>query len=69
MTTNTTPELINTTHGLMDPSALRKAEGVIENDNEKTTWIEYWLDDELVHRSVHMELKQALFTMAETASL
>jgi len=49
--------LVNTTHGKMDESLLVKKEGSVDNDIEFTTWTEYWLDDELVHRSVHVTLK------------
>lgn len=69
MTTPPNTDLVNTIHGPMNPAHLRKEQGATENDNEKTTWTEYWLGDALVHRSVHMELKQALFSMAESASL
>ena len=48
---------ITTTKGLMDDSLLEKREGGIDDDNEHTTWTEYWLDGELVHRSVHVTLK------------
>ena len=58
-----------TTKGDMDESLLEKKEGFVENDNEYTTWIEYWLDGELVHRSVHVRLKQMpVFAGAEAAS-
>jgi hypothetical protein len=43
----------------MDESALEKREGAIENDHEFTTWTEYWHEGELVHRSVHVRLKEA----------
>jgi hypothetical protein len=49
--------LVNTTHGEMDESLLEKKEGGFEDDNEKTTWVEYWLDKDLVHRSAHVTLK------------
>jgi len=49
--------LINTTKGDMDESLLEKRDGSIENENETTHWTEYWLDGELVHRSVHVTLK------------
>ena len=42
----------------MDESLLEKRTGVVENDNELTNWIEYWQGDELVHRSVHVQLKK-----------
>jgi len=54
--------LVNTTKGEMDDSLLLKREGVDENDNERAEWIEYWLDGELVHRSVHMTLKKFSLT-------
>jgi hypothetical protein len=54
--------LVNTTKGEMDDSLLLKREGVDENDNERAEWVEYWLDDELVHRSVHMTLKKFSLT-------
>jgi hypothetical protein len=54
----------------MDDSLLEKREGSVDNDNEYTTWIEYWLDGELVHRSAHVTLKQPpSFTLGETATL
>jgi hypothetical protein len=50
--------MINTIYGEMDESTLRKIEGSLEDDNEKTSWIEYWKDDELVHRSATVNMKQ-----------
>lgn len=50
--------IVTTTHGPMDESQLRRVDGEVDNDNERTTWVEYWLGDELVHRSVHVRLKQ-----------
>ena len=62
--------LVTTTKGDMDDSLLVKQEGTVDNDNELTTWVEYWLDGELVHRSAHVTLKQpATFAGGETASL
>jgi hypothetical protein len=52
--------IVNTTKGDMDESLLVRKDGDMENDNEKTSWVEYYLGDELVHRSVHVELKQML---------
>ena len=61
--------LITTTKGDMDESLLEKKEGSIDNSNEYTTWVEYWLEGELVHRSVHVQLKKApTFAGAEAAS-
>jgi cation transport regulator ChaC len=54
----------------MDDSLLEKREGTVDNDNELTTWVEYWLEGELVHRSVHVQLKKMpVFAGAEAASL
>ena len=61
-------KLITTTKGEMDESLLEKREGTIDNDNETTTWVEYWLEGELVHRSVHVQLKRAVVSFGETAS-
>lgn len=60
---------IFTTKGDMDESLLEKKEGVVDNSNEYTTWVEYWHEGELVHRSVHVTLKQMpVFAGAEAAS-
>ena len=53
--------MITTTKGDMDESLLEKREGSTDNDTETTTWVEYWLGEELVHRSVHMALKRGVF--------
>jgi hypothetical protein len=50
--------IVTTTKGEMDESLLEKKEGVVDNDHEMTQWIEYWLEGELVHRSVHVVLKK-----------
>jgi hypothetical protein len=61
--------LITTTKGEMDDSLLEHRSGEIDNDNELTTWVEYWLDGELVHRSAHVTLKKMpSFAGGETAS-
>lgn len=54
--------LVTTTKGDMDDSLLVKQEGSLDNDNETTTWVEYYLEDELVHRSVHVTLKKYTVT-------
>jgi hypothetical protein len=61
--------LITTTKGEMDDSLLVKKEGSIDNDNEYTTWIEYYLDNELVHRSAHVTLKKSPFMDLIAASM
>jgi hypothetical protein len=59
---------VTTTRGEMDEADLTKKEGAIETDREFTKWVEYWFENELVHRSVHVHLKQtpALFPELET---
>ena len=59
---------VQTTRGEMDEADLVKKEGAIENDREFTKRVEYWFENELVHRSVHVHLKQtpALFPELET---
>jgi hypothetical protein len=61
--------LVNTIHGEVDDSLLEKREGSLDNDVEFTTWTEYWLNEELVHRSVHVILKTSPFTALEAASI
>tara|TARA_R110000868_G_scaffold356416_1_gene617922 strand:+ start:114 stop:308 length:195 start_codon:yes stop_codon:yes gene_type:complete len=60
--------LVNTTKGEMDETLLEKREGNVDNDNEYTTWVEYWLDGELVHRSAHVQLKKSVVLSGSTAS-
>jgi len=61
--------IVTTTKGDMDDSLLEHRTGTVDNDNEATTWTEYWLDGELVHRSVHVTLKKMpIFAGAEAAS-
>ena len=61
--------LIHTTKGDLDESLLEKKEGSFNNENEYTTWVEYWLNGELVHRSAHVGLKKGLNMFGEQASL
>lgn len=60
--------IITTTKGPMDEFLLEKREGTVDNDNETTTWVEYWLGEELVHRSAHVALKQTLTHLAAEAA-
>ena len=61
--------IVTTTKGDMDDSLLEKREGSLDNDIEYTTWTEYWLDGELVHRSVHVSLKTGPSVFAEAAEI
>ena len=60
--------LVTTTLGEMDESLLEKREGTFEDDNEQTNWTEYWKDDALVHRSVHVTLKKMPLLGGETGT-
>jgi len=53
--------IVTTTKGEMDDSLLERREGSVENDTETTSWVEYWLAGEMVHRSVNMALKRGVF--------
>ncbi len=62
--------MITTTYGDMDESLLVKTTGEIDNQTELTAWVEYRLpeSDEVIHRSVNMQLKKSVFAAAEAAS-
>jgi hypothetical protein len=60
--------LVTTTKGEMDETLLEKKEGSVDNDNEYTTWVEYWFKGELVHRSAHVALKKNVSSAVEAAS-
>jgi len=61
--------IITTTKGDIDDSLLVKKEGTVDDENEYTTWVEYYLNDELVHRSAHVTLKKSPFSDLFAASL
>jgi len=61
--------IVTTTKGDMDDSLLVKQEGSVDNEDEYTTWTEYWLDGELVHRSAHVTLKKSPSLFAEAAQI
>jgi hypothetical protein len=54
------PALIDGVHTTVDEATLTPNHSVTENDNERTEVTEWLLDGVVVHRSVHMHLKQAL---------
>ena len=60
--------MVTTTKGDMDDFLLEKREGSVDNDIEMTTWVEYWLDGEMVHRSAHVTLKKPANFGGETAA-
>ena len=55
--------------GLMDEALLEREVKVFEDDNELTQAIEYRLDGELVHRSVHVQLKRNVVCESIAAEL
>ena len=61
--------LVTTTKGEMDETLLEKKEGLVENDHEITSWVEYWHEGEMVHRSVHVMLKKNVFADGVSAML
>lgn len=63
------PSVIGGELSQMDTSALVRRDFKIDNDIEKTDVVEYWLDGELVHRSVDMHLKIGIFCMPEQAEI
>ena len=50
--------MITTTKGMMRVGDLVREVNEFENNNELTYAIEYWDGKELVHRSVHVQLKE-----------
>ena len=61
--------MIETILGLMSEADLEKKEGSFEDDNERTTWVEYWYDGELVHRSATVNMKHGFIGAALTGNL
>jgi len=54
---------------MMDDSLLVKKDGVVDNEDEHTTWTEYWLGDLRVHRSAHVTLKKMPAMFGEAARI
>lgn len=61
--------IVTTTHGPMDDALLLKKEGVVDNENELTTWTEFYYQGELVHRSAHVILKKIPPMFGEAAKI
>ena len=61
--------MITTTKGLMDEKLLEKKSGIHDDEGQTLQWIEYWLKDELVHRSVHIKLKRGVEMVPIAASM
>ena len=56
-----TPELIETSRGLLPTAGLARETGFYEDDAEWSAWVEYQLDGEIVHRSARTHKKQGAF--------
>lgn len=41
-----------------EESLFERRAGTIDDDNERTNWVEYWDGPVLVHRSAHVTLKK-----------
>ena len=50
--------MIETLIGLIDEDLLEQKEGSLDNENEYTTWKEWWMAGQLVKRDVHVTIKQ-----------
>jgi hypothetical protein len=58
---------VMTIHGEMSKTELDKKEGSFENEQERTEWVEYRVkgSDAIVHRSVHVIIKESLTTSSK----
>jgi hypothetical protein len=61
--------IIPTTKGPMDEALLVRTDGVVDNEDEHTTWVEYRLGGEIVHRSAHVTLKKLPAMFGEAAKI
>lgn len=61
--------LITTIHGEMDESLLVKKQYIEPTPEHDGHVTEYWLNDELVHRSVHLFMKQGIDLFGQAAVL
>ena len=61
-------DLITTTKGLMKAEDLTRKVIDFEDDNELTYNIQYWIGEEMVHESVHIQLKPGVAAASVAAS-
>lgn len=54
---------------MMDESLLVKTEGVLDDENEYTTWAEWRLDGKIVKRGAHVTLKRNVLAEGIAAML
>lgn len=61
--------LVTTIHGLMDESLLQRKNIDSQTPDGRSIATEYWLDGELVHRSVHLILNKGADVLGQANSL
>ena len=54
---------------MMDTAHLDNTSSVVDNENELTKITEYLLEGKVVHRSVHVQLKQGLISTGTAGGL
>ena len=52
--------VVYTTLGYMDEAVLQKKTGCDDNEERTLFWTEFRYKDEIVHRSVHIEIKKGI---------
>lgn len=60
--------IITTTQGDIEEHLLEKRTGSCDSPTDTAHWIEYWKDGELVHRSVHLIIKELPAVAGDTTS-
>lgn len=60
--------MITTIHGEMDEVLLEKRTGSDDSVTDVADWVEYWYEGILVHRSVHVHIKEGPSAMIEAAA-
>jgi len=61
--------LVNTTKGVLDDSLLERQDSVTDDADKTVQIIEYYLDNEMVHRSVHVTTKKSLTQLMKEGEL
>lgn len=61
--------MITTIHGDMDESLLEHKAGITAVPEGDAHWTEYWFEGQLVHRSVHLYIKEGVDLLGQSAAL
>lgn len=61
--------IVNTIHGEMEDSLLEHKAGIDNVSEGEAHWTEYWFEGQLVHRSVHLYIKEGVSLLGDSASL